>query len=305
MGERNLMAQLADGQRVPIPVTQSAPGPAIQEHSNGTSGLLWTSLATTLYELRQPAHFIDHAVGVIDPYAPPPSLYWKNDDGKAVVCPRLTPGSVFARSEQVITHCRWQNVKIAIVSISREFMERALPEPFAKSPIELRPTQAAPPDPVLAHLIGAMGEEVGKGFASGLLFFESLGNSLALYSATHFGIRAPRTQLYREGLSRERRARVIEYISDHLNAGLSIRELAGVANLSSFHFSKMFQRSMGETVHRYVLRRRLEYAQRLLREGQMELVEVALAVGFSGQSQFTAAFRRHYGITPGGYRQAR
>ena len=52
-------------------------------------------------------------------------------------------GSVFARSGQVATYCRWKDVRIAIVTISKEFMEHA--PPFTKCPIELRPAQGARP----------------------------------------------------------------------------------------------------------------------------------------------------------------
>jgi AraC-like DNA-binding protein len=55
--------------------------------------------------------------------------------------------------------------------------------------------------------------------------------------------------------------------------------------------------------HQYVIRRRVERAQHLLRaDGGLSLVEIALRVGFSDQSQFSSHFKRIVGITPGQFR---
>jgi AraC family transcriptional regulator len=58
---------------------------------------------------------------------------------------------------------------------------------------------------------------------------------------------------------------------------------------------------MGQSVHQYVIARRLERAKSLLCLGKLPLSEIAFAVGFQDQSQFTAAFKHHVGVTPGMY----
>ena len=105
------------------------------------------------------------------------------------------------------------------------------------------------------------------------------------------------------GLARDRLARVVEYIEANLARDLCVAELAGVACLSPFHFGKMFRHSMGESVHRYVTRRRIERAQALLRPGILSLPEIAETVGFSDQSHFTTVFKRHLRVTPSAYRR--
>jgi AraC family transcriptional regulator len=65
----------------------------------------------------------------------------------------------------------------------------------------------------------------------------------------------------------------------------------------------MFRLSAGESPHRFLLRRRVERAKCLLREGRSPLGEVALACGFSSQSHLTARFRELTGVTPRRYRQ--
>jgi AraC-like DNA-binding protein len=55
--------------------------------------------------------------------------------------------------------------------------------------------------------------------------------------------------------------------------------------------------------HQYVIARRVERAQQLLRgDGDLGLAEVALRVGFSDQSQFSFHFKRIVGVTPGQFR---
>ncbi|HEY2754075.1 AraC family transcriptional regulator, partial [Phenylobacterium sp.] len=92
--------------------------------------------------------------------------------------------------------------------------------------------------------------------------------------------------------------RAVAYIEDHPDRSISLRELAGAAGLSPFHFSRVFKRHFGQTPSRYVERRRIEGAKPLIVGAQMPLAAVAQAVGFADQSHFTRRFRAHEGCTP-------
>jgi len=78
--------------------------------------------------------------------------------------------------------------------------------------------------------------------------------------------------------------------------------LAGTAGLSIHHFARAFRQSVGEPPHSYVLRRRIERAQEMLKQTDQPLAEIALAVGFSDHSHFARHFRRLVGVTPGAAR---
>lgn len=93
-----------------------------------------------------------------------------------------------------------------------------------------------------------------------------------------------------------RRAR--EYIDSHLDKNIGLDMLARTAGLSVHHFARAFRQSFGEPPHGYVLRRRIERAQEMLKQTDQPVSEIALAVGFSDHSHFARHFRRLVGITP-------
>ncbi|WP_028311048.1 helix-turn-helix domain-containing protein [Derxia gummosa] len=99
--------------------------------------------------------------------------------------------------------------------------------------------------------------------------------------------------------------RIDAYIEQHLDRGIAVAELAGVACLSLSHFHAQFKDSAGMTPHQYVLRHRLDRAARLLRDSDLPLVRIAEDCGFSSQSALTTAMRQQLGLTPRRLRQAR
>ena len=104
------------------------------------------------------------------------------------------------------------------------------------------------------------------------------------------------------GLSR----RISEHIESHLDQKLSLDDLAAMAGLSTQHFARAFRQSFGMPPHSYLLRRRLEHVEQMLRDTQLPVAEIAAAVGFSDQSHLTRHFHRLKGISPSAARwQAR
>ena len=86
----------------------------------------------------------------------------------------------------------------------------------------------------------------------------------------------------------------------------SLEELAHQVGVSVFHLCRIFRRQTGLTLHEYRTELRLRHALERLPEPGTDLSQVALEVGFSSHSHFTAAFRRAFGITPSAFaRRAR
>lgn len=106
------------------------------------------------------------------------------------------------------------------------------------------------------------------------------------------------------GLAPAVQRNLTEYIEANLTSALTLEQLARRAKLSTFHFAKMFRTSVGLPPHAYVAKRRVDRAKHLLRDGKLELAQIALACGYASQSHFTRAFKAEADMTPGAWRSA-
>ena len=136
------------------------------------------------------------------------------------------------------------------------------------------------------------------------LFVEGLAIAVAARLLSAHSTGAPLRQ-ERGGLSPWQLKRACEAMDAHLDEDIGLHMLAGIAGCSPTHFSRAFKQSTGMPPFQWLLERRIERAQALLTVAGMPLAEVALAVGFAAQPQFTTAFRRVTGVTPGVWRRER
>jgi transcriptional regulator GlxA family with amidase domain len=83
---------------------------------------------------------------------------------------------------------------------------------------------------------------------------------------------------------------------------LDVAALARAALMSTAHFSRRFRATYGETPYSYLMTRRIERAQALLRHGDMSVTEVCMAVGCASLGSFSARFTQLVGETPTAYR---
>jgi len=99
-------------------------------------------------------------------------------------------------------------------------------------------------------------------------------------------------------------ARTTRFIDANLDKKIAIREIAATARLSPSHFSRAFRATVGLSPHAYVIRRRIERAQQMIRGADGQLSEIALECGFSDQAHLTKLFHRVVGVSPGAWRRA-
>jgi AraC-like DNA-binding protein len=97
--------------------------------------------------------------------------------------------------------------------------------------------------------------------------------------------------------------RAIEVLLDDIGADVSLSVAAAACGLSASHFARAFKETTGDPPYRWLLRRRVEHAQALLRDPLVGLADAALACGFSDQSHFTRVFRGVVGTPPGAWRR--
>lgn len=133
------------------------------------------------------------------------------------------------------------------------------------------------------------------------LYVDALSNALAAHLLKDYCRSMGSKQLVfpePQKLTRRPWKQVVEYIHEHLDYALSITELAAVAGLSPYHFTRSFKQTAGLSPHQYVLRVRIERAKTLLLQGEETLSALATRLGFADQSHFTRNFKRFVGVTP-------
>jgi AraC family transcriptional regulator len=108
----------------------------------------------------------------------------------------------------------------------------------------------------------------------------------------------------RGGLAGWQRKAVVQYLEENVARQIPLGTLAELARLSPFHFCRAFKQSFGMPPHRYHTHRRIERAKTLLARGTRSVTDIALDVGFSETSSFTAAFHKITGFTPTSYRRS-
>ena len=158
-------------------------------------------------------------------------------------------------------------------------------------------------DPFISRIALSLVSNMEDGFLDHVLA-DALNTALAVRITRLFVDRSAINLAPSNGMSRERLKRVRDYIEAHLDDRLSLTEMAGVACLSPYHFSRSFKQAVGVSLRRYIIQRRIERAKTLLRRTNQPLSWVAQETGFTDQSHLTTEFRRQIGITPGRFRAA-
>lgn len=154
-------------------------------------------------------------------------------------------------------------------------------------------------DPQMQHICWAIVAELEGGDPTCRLYADSLGMALTSHLLRRYVTTLP--PKIKPALSRRQFQRVVDYVDDNLARNVSLAEVAAVAGVSVSHFKALFKESAGVPVHRYIVRRRVDGAVRLLLRGQPGSA-VAAQMGFSDQSHMARCMRRVLGLTPSAVR---
>ena len=161
-------------------------------------------------------------------------------------------------------------------------------------------------DPLLTQIALTLWQELEQPAPAGKLYAQTAAQLLALHLVRHY---TSSSAALRElppspqGLTDRQVKQVLDFILTHLDEDLSLDALAQQIGFSPYHFARLFRRTTGASLHQFVLRQRIERAQRLLHETDMPLAHVARACGFAHQSHLTQVFRQQIGLTPRAYRR--
>jgi len=109
----------------------------------------------------------------------------------------------------------------------------------------------------------------------------------------------------RGGLAPWQLRRVMAHIDACLAMSIRVRDFNQITSLSTSHFARAFKSSVGEAVHAYIIRRRIEHARELMLATNHPLAQIALECGLSDQAHLSRLFRRIVGVSPFVWRRQR
>jgi AraC family transcriptional regulator len=98
-------------------------------------------------------------------------------------------------------------------------------------------------------------------------------------------------------------ARARAFIDENLHRTIRVKDIGAVAQRSAAHFSRSFKQVTGESLHAYVVRRRLERACHLMITSSASLSEIARSVGFSNRAHLCRLFGLAFGQSPSSWRR--
>jgi len=227
--------------------------------------------------------------------------YWRENGRDRYVTVSPSEVAMLSPSRELVGN-RWDApCRLLVLGIDPDRLDEVLDDELAGRPAEFAGTPGMNDD-ILRRMLHRLKSEVEWGYPGGRLFGECMLVSLAVYSLPRYGVTRPALPAYKRGLSAPRLRRVLEYIDACIADDLGLLDIATVAGLSSYHFGKLFKQSMGQSVHQYVLDRRMQYASQLLARASLSLSAVGAQVGLPNSSHFSAAFHRRVGVSPHAYR---
>lgn len=93
-------------------------------------------------------------------------------------------------------------------------------------------------------------------------------------------------------------SQVGQYIYDRSDQTISLDGLARYTGFSKYHFNRIFFAATGYQLGEFIQRHKLEKALYLIKQGNHNIIDVALSVGYDSPSSFSRAFKKNFSVTP-------
>ena len=119
-------------------------------------------------------------------------------------------------------------------------------------------------DILIEGIFSALKEELQTNQMGGSLLVDNLKTTLAIHLLRKYCSTKPKLFSYEDGLSLLKLREIKEYIDANLDRNLKIIELAKIAQISPYHFIRLFRKSLNQTPYQYILQRRIEKGKYLL-----------------------------------------
>ena len=222
---------------------------------------------------------------------------------------RSVPGNVGVTSPGSVTEIRWftegdEPLRTLHVHVEAGIFRRFAMEVADRDPGSIELVDAlAETDPLIEAIGKSLGRELETPSPAGPLFADGAAQVLAAHILRNY-CAFPIAPTKRNSVFSARKLRQVrDYIEAHMDASVTLDDLAQVSGMSLYHFARSFKQATGETPHGFVTRLKLERAKRLLCETGMDMPQIARALGFSAAGHFASIFQKHIGMKPSTFRE--
>lgn len=223
----------------------------------------------------------------------------------------ITKGDFFLTAPGPLYEMRWKVIgplpyQAMVVSLALPVLTRAMKDVFGKDAeaVSLRDISGFQ-DAFLASLMERLLVELHLGQRASPFFVQGAAQALAVHLARNYTFVSGQMQDQRKGwgLPGFTLRRISDLMASSLADDFSLGRLAREAEMSEFHFSRMFKRTTGRSPSQYFISLKMERARTLLRQTRRSVIEIGLELGYTSPSHFAQVFRRETGSTPGAYRR--
>ena len=168
---------------------------------------------------------------------------WRNE--------HVGPGCISLLTHATESHWRWgEDIEVTHLYLSSGTMAQAAAEAYDRhiNKVELRDVLRAD-DPVLVGIAASLAQEAREAGLGGRLYAEALRNHACVHILRHYANVIFREPSRSGGLSYTQCRLLNQYFDENLDRNISLAELAGVVQLSEFHFARKFRNEFGCPPH--------------------------------------------------------
>ncbi len=133
---------------------------------------------------------------------------------------------------------------------------------------------------------------------------ESLALQMAVYLLRNIKSNLPVAMTEHRFAEKQNINRAVDYIIENFDTDYSLNDIAREANLSPYHFIRVFKAETGLTPFDFYLNIKIENACQMLKNKRKTISEIGYECGFSNPSYFTTLFKKKVGVSPSEYRKS-
>ena len=233
--------------------------------------------------------------------------FLERDVGGAWLTRQIGPGHIFVTRSKTPYEVRFssrpgEELEIIQVHIAVDQFLAALEVAYRGKSDQVEVIDFSGRDEALAHLCFVCVEMLSARTPGKSKRVAALTQFFAAYLAEKYTQPSAGKPAFHGGLPICQLRKVEDHVRERLAEEISVETLAELAELSPFHFSRVFKETTGMTPMQFVIRERITRAQQLIRETSRSLIEIGLDIGYTSPSHFTKVFRRVTGVSPKQFR---